>query len=105
RKKLWILARHSGGPGAVVREQVLQQSHLLAESVDESDAPARVDRRPIELVLRFRVRAAADLSHNGDAGLADDQLSEPVRNSIGWPGSDCFGKCGQPRRYFYRLVV
>ena len=50
---------------------MLQQSRLLLERVDETDTPAWIDGCPIELMLRFGIRAAADLGHHGYAGLAD----------------------------------
>src|SRR5438105_4711656 len=82
-----------------------QQARLLTEGVNESDAPARVNRRPIEFSLRLRVRASSDLCHHCYARLPDRELAEPMGNSIGWLGSHCMSKYGQPLRDGRGLVV
>src|SRR6266566_6353654 len=84
---------------------MLQQSVLLLERVDKSDAPARVHRRPIELTFRFCSRAPADLRHHRNARLADGELAKPVRNSVGWFASYRLGKDWQPGRHLGRVVI
>src|SRR3981081_3208706 len=78
---------------------------FLLEPVDETNSPARIDWRPVELSLRLCVRAAADLSHYGHAGLANRELSQPVGNSERWLCLDGLGKCRQPYRDLGGIIV
>src|SRR3954464_991927 len=101
RTKYWIKAR----PNFERICCYVRAGVVLLEPVDETNSPARIDRRPIELALRLRVGAAANLRHYRHTGFADHDFSHPVGNLVRRFCLDGLGERRQPGRDFGRLIV